>query len=64
VMQASSRAACSRATCGECLNAPAEGAGPLRPGHGGLIENLHLLAVHDLAGLKRAARVSDETSAT
>ena len=41
-------------------DAPAERAGPLRPGDGGFHRQSHLLAVHDLAALKRAARVSDE----
>jgi RNA polymerase sigma-54 factor len=44
----------------ECLMLQLKEQDRCDPAMAALIENLHLLAVHDLAALKRAARVSDE----
>jgi RNA polymerase sigma-54 factor len=44
----------------ECLTLQLKEQDRCDPAMAGLIENLHLLAAHDLVALKRAARVSDE----
>ena len=44
----------------ECLTLQLKEQDRCDPAMAGLIDNLHLLATHDLVALKRAARVSDE----